>query len=129
MPPGCCCLISAASFRLAASTENTHLLELFQLQAQEGPCLDCFHTSRPISVTDLNDTTIWPRFVDEVVDFVSAQVGIDRSELGFYDWSGRTIKAHRTQIRAHFGFRECSVTDAEVLAESDGPAWTTSPSR
>lgn len=56
-------------------------------------------------------------FVDEVVDFVGAQLGIDRPELGFYDWVGRTIKAHRTQIRAHFGFRECSVTDAEALTE------------
>lgn len=56
-------------------------------------------------------------FVDEVVGFVGRQVGISQSELGFYDWSGRTIKAHRTQIRAHFGFRECSVSGAEVLTE------------
>jgi len=33
---------------VAASTEETKLLELFQLQADEGPCLDCFHTGRPL---------------------------------------------------------------------------------
>lgn len=56
-------------------------------------------------------------FVDEVVDFVARQVGVEGSELGFYDWSGRTIKAHRTQIREHFDFRECTVSDAEALTD------------
>ena len=54
-------------------------------------------------------------FGAEVVDFVARQVGVEASELGFYDWSGRTIKAHRTQIREHFSFRECTVADAEML--------------
>ncbi|MGC4893647.1 GAF domain-containing protein [Micromonospora sp. DT31] len=28
-----------------------------------GPCLDCFHTGRPVSVADLTQTTVrWPRF-------------------------------------------------------------------
>ncbi|MGH3747564.1 MAG: DUF4158 domain-containing protein [Micromonosporaceae bacterium] len=38
-------------------------------------------------------------------------------DLGFYEWSGRTVEHHRAQIRAHLGFRECSVADAEKLAE------------
>ena len=54
-------------------------------------------------------------FSDEVVAFVAQQVGVPASELGFYEWAGRTIKAHRVQIRAHLGFRECSVVDAEKL--------------
>ena len=36
--------------------------------------------------------------------------------VGFYEWSGRTIKRHRAEIRAYLGFRECTVADAEDLA-------------
>lgn len=34
---------------------------------------------------------------------------------GFYEWSGRTVKRHRAEIRAHFGFRQCAVVDADEL--------------
>ncbi|MEV0425493.1 GAF and ANTAR domain-containing protein [Micromonospora sp. NPDC050495] len=48
---------------VAASSERTRLLELFQLQTDQGPCLDCFRTGQSLSVTDLNLTTArWPRF-------------------------------------------------------------------
>ena len=53
----------------------------------------------------------------EVVEFVARQVGVAASDLGFYDWSGRQIKAHRAEIRAHLGLRECSVADAGKLTE------------
>jgi GAF domain-containing protein len=49
---------------LAASSERTRLLELFQLQTDQGPCLDCIRTGRPVSVPDLNYAADrWPRFV------------------------------------------------------------------
>jgi GAF domain-containing protein len=46
----------------AASTERARVVELFQLQSDEGPCLDCFRTSRPIAAPDLRETSDWPRF-------------------------------------------------------------------
>jgi hypothetical protein len=38
---------------LAASDENTRLLELFQVQNSEGPCLDAFRTAVPDSLPEL----------------------------------------------------------------------------
>ncbi|MCK9897196.1 DUF4158 domain-containing protein [Frankia sp. AgB32] len=54
---------------------------------------------------------------DEAVEYVARQVGVEPGDLGFYEWTGRTIKYHRVQIREHLGFRECSVADADTLAE------------
>jgi len=54
---------------------------------------------------------------DEAVEFVARQVGVEPTELGFYEWAGRTIEYHRAQIRGHLGFRECSVADADKLTE------------
>ncbi|MFI9581288.1 GAF and ANTAR domain-containing protein [Streptomyces sp. NPDC052236] len=49
---------------MAASDEQVRLLELFQLQNDEGPCLECFHHGTPVSVPDLAaEAHRWPRFV------------------------------------------------------------------
>lgn len=60
---------------------------------------------------------------DEAVQFVARQVRVEPSEVGFYEWSGSTIAYHRAQIRAHLGFRECTVADA---AGRRGPSRTRS---
>lgn len=54
-------------------------------------------------------------FPDEVVGYVARQMKVPAADLGFYEWSGRTIEYHRAQIRQHLGFRVCGVADAEKL--------------
>ena len=47
----------------AASSEEAGLVELFQLQNDQGPCLECFRTGRPVTATDLaGPDRRWPRF-------------------------------------------------------------------
>jgi hypothetical protein len=51
------------------------------------------------------------------VEFVARQLGVDAGSLGFYEWTGRTIERHRAEIRAHLGFRQCTVAAAESLTD------------
>src|SRR5580692_6615932 len=46
---------------VASSSEAMRLLELFELQAQEGPCLDAFHTGEPVVQENLQ-VGRWPSF-------------------------------------------------------------------
>ncbi|HLK01323.1 MAG TPA: GAF and ANTAR domain-containing protein [Streptosporangiaceae bacterium] len=49
----------------AASSEEVGLLELFQLQNDQGPCLDCFRSGRPVTADDLTGPCQrWPRFAE-----------------------------------------------------------------
>ena len=47
----------------AASSEAAGLIELFQIQNDQGPCLDCFRTGQPVTAADLAGADQrWPRF-------------------------------------------------------------------
>jgi transcriptional regulator with GAF, ATPase, and Fis domain len=47
----------------AASNEAAGLIELFQIQNDQGPCLDCFRTGQPVTAADLaGQGQRWPRF-------------------------------------------------------------------
>src|SRR5271156_6842190 len=47
----------------AASSEAAGLIELFQIQNDQGPCLDCFHTGQPVTAAALNGPgQRWPQF-------------------------------------------------------------------
>jgi len=51
---------------VASSHEGTRLLELFQLQTDEGPCVDCFRTAAPVSCENVPGAGgRWPRFTPQ----------------------------------------------------------------
>src|ERR1700749_1431452 len=84
LPPRSVALLSASGagvmladprgvLRVAASSnEAVGLLELFQIQHDQGPCLDCFRTGQPVTASDLaGQEQRWPRFAA-----AAAQAGV-----------------------------------------------------
>jgi transcriptional regulator with GAF, ATPase, and Fis domain len=84
---------------VAASSEATRNLEIFQLQRDQGPCLDCFSTGRPVAVAELRDEAErWPQFVGaaEAAGFASVHavpVRLRETVLGTLGLFGRTVGA------------------------------------
>lgn len=91
---------------MAATSEQTRELELFQLQADEGPCLDCYTSGRPVSVADLAaEAQRWPRFVAAA------------TEAGFASVHAVPMRAAGTVVGALglFGARPGGLTGADLL--------------
>lgn len=86
---------------MASSAENIHLLELFQLQNHEGPCLDCYLTGAPVSHPDLSlASDRWPLFAPAA------------TESGF-----RTVHALPMRLRSQvIGALNLFHTDSHALA-------------
>jgi transcriptional regulator with GAF, ATPase, and Fis domain len=88
---------------VASSSENIRLLELFQLQNDDGPCLECYHTGQPVNHPDLASADDrWPRFAPAA------------AEAGF-----RTVQALPMRLRAEIlGAFNLFHTDAHQLDSS-----------
>lgn len=51
---------------MASSSERSRLLELLEIQNDEGPCLDCYRDGQPVVGADLeSDEARWPHFAPE----------------------------------------------------------------
>jgi hypothetical protein len=60
---------------LAATSEQAGEFELFELQADEGPCVECYVTGQPVSIADVRaETHRWPRFASAAYDAGFASV-------------------------------------------------------
>lgn len=60
---------SEGVLRVAASSSHTmNLLELFELQHDDGPCVDCYRNKVPVREDDLQTAlSRWPRFGPEAI--------------------------------------------------------------
>lgn len=54
---------------MAATLERARVLEVFELQVQEGPCVECFSTGRAITNVELAEASQrWPVFTPAAVE-------------------------------------------------------------
>ncbi|MDP1820282.1 MAG: GAF and ANTAR domain-containing protein [Acidimicrobiales bacterium] len=89
---------------MTSSSDAMRVLELFEVQAQEGPCLDCYRTGRPVLNHVLAaDGGRWPRFTAEAL------------EAGF-----QSVQALPLRLRGNIiGALNMFHTDQEALAEGE----------
>lgn len=74
---------------VTSSSEAMRIVELFELQADEGPCLDSFRTGRPVVNQDLTQAgDRWPNFAP-----VAADAGFRAADAVPMRLRGQTIGA------------------------------------
>jgi GAF domain-containing protein len=116
---------------MAATSESARDLELFQLQADEGPCLDCFATGHPLSIADVRAVTQrWPRFAVAADDAgfssvhavpmragktVLGAMGLFGSHVGELNEADQLVGQTLTHIACVAILQERSPTEATVL--------------
>ncbi|SEC91066.1 GAF domain-containing protein [Nocardioides exalbidus] len=118
---------------MAASNHTGKMLELFQLQNSEGPCLDCFTTGRPVVNAELDDAgERWPRFAPAAVagglrsvhafplrlreQTIGALNLFSRAESRFADDDVRVVQA-LADVATIAILQERSILRAEMLTE------------
>ena len=117
----------------AASSEKASLLELFQLQNDQGPCLECFRTGRPVTATDLTSAAEqWPRFAQAATqagfrtvealpmrlrDQVIGALNLFRAESGPFDPAELRIAQALADVATIGLLHERNVRRRETVAE------------
>ena len=116
---------------MAASNDAGKALELFQLQASEGPCLDAFRTKQAVVNADLGHASdVWPTFAPQAraagfvsvhafpmrlrEDVIGALNLFARSAVMFADDEVRVVQS-LADIATIAILQERSIAHAEVL--------------
>jgi len=100
---------------VAASTEQVRVVELFQIQNDEGPCLDCYRTGQAVIVSDIRaDRTAerWPRFATAAQEMGYA--GVHAIPMRLRDQVIGTLNLFRT---APDGLQSAVVVAATALVD------------
>ena len=124
----------AGSLRyIASSSERSKILELFELQNEEGPCLDAFHTGEQIVNQPLGEAAgRWPRFSAKATaaGFASAHalplrlrgkvigaINLFHAEDGQLDATDVLLGQAMADIATIGIVQERAITEAAVLAD------------
>ena len=89
----------------ATSSEHTRLLELLQLEANAGPCLQAYHSGLPVLVKDLTvDSGRWPAFADRAAQY------------GYISVAALPMRLRNQRVGALnlFGLKMLSISDIAV---------------
>ena len=116
-----------------ASTEEARLVELFQLQNDQGPCLDCCRTGQPVTAADLTGPDQrWPRFAQAAVqagfrtvealpmrlrDQVIGALNLFRAEPGPFEAADLRIAQALADVATIGLLHERNVRRSETVAE------------
>lgn len=98
---------------VASSSDAMRVLELFELQAEEGPCPECYRTGKPIVNQQL--TTIderWPQFAPRALEAGFGSVHALPMRL-----RGQTIGALNLFRTGEGSLDEADVTAAQAFAD------------
>jgi GAF domain-containing protein len=118
---------------MAATNETIELVELMQLQADQGPCLDCFRGGAPVLVADLGSSAErWPRFVPEAMTAgfsavhalplrlrgkVLGALNLFRTTPGGLDQADATAAQALADVATVALLQQRAVSEAQTLAE------------
>jgi transcriptional regulator with GAF, ATPase, and Fis domain len=117
----------------ASSNEAAGLLDLFQLQNDQGPCLDCYRTGQPVTATDLSARgQQWPRFAAAAAksgfrtvealpmrlrDQVIGALNLFRTEAGPFDAATLRLGQALADVATIGLLHERNVRRSDVVAE------------
>ena len=118
---------------MAASEESVKLLELFQLQYHQGPCLDCFRTGAAVVNSDLHQAgQRWPLFAPRAVEAgfqsvhalplrhrqkVIGALNLFSTDLGHLEPTDVRIIQSLADIATIGLLQERTISSAEILTE------------
>jgi GAF domain-containing protein len=118
---------------MAASTDQAKLVELFQIQNVEGPCLDCFNTGEPVINSDLSTAVDrWPEFTPRAMqagfssvhalpmrlrDQIIGTLNIFGDDTGRFDDADVRVVQALADVATIAILQERSVQRAETLTE------------
>jgi transcriptional regulator with GAF, ATPase, and Fis domain len=118
---------------VAASSETSRVLELLQLQHDQGPCLDCYRTGMAVTLPDVDQAVNrWPIFVAEtraagyrsvhalpmrLRDDVIGTLNLFRTRPGALDTADARISQALADVATIAILQERAIRHQEMLAE------------